>query len=211
MVSSNLKVIDITKLAETAVTLFTRYLSFAAYEIPRFLGKNTSERLEFFSTYPLAAPFVFVLVLAGFVQVFLLAVQLFKPSDGFARQAKSWWVVSYLVLLAMFCFSIKGPSSHTFYLFFPLTVVYAFSVWSRFVLSNYARRFVLLAWRFIRDAWLIFNTATVPCIWTKPGSKRPFRKRIFNYWASDASLQNTDVPSPDENGRRGTNDCETGG
>jgi hypothetical protein len=133
MVSSNLKVVDIAKLPETAVTLFTRYLSFAAYEIPRFLGKNTSERLEFFSTYPFAAPFVVVLVLAGFVQVFLPAVHLFKPSDGFARQAKSWWVVSYLVLLAMFCFSVKGPSSHTFYLFFPLSVVYAFSVWRRFV------------------------------------------------------------------------------
>ena len=136
--------------------ILARYLSFACYEIPRFLDLFDSNRLYFFKEAWWAAPFTLFLVLLGFLQVIVILIvsffSSFSSSSFFAsvfnkikknktlnveHRQKKWISLrnivygAFLFLFLSFFFSVQGPSSHTFYLFFPLVNIFAMYVWER--------------------------------------------------------------------------------
>lgn len=104
-----------------------RYFSFAGNEIAYVLGGSTQERIEVVSSQIWMAPFTIVLLVMGFLQVGIAVFFLFfkKVSDEF-KKVKLLTVLSIVLLYFSFFFSIKGPSSHTFYILFPLSIIYLF-------------------------------------------------------------------------------------
>jgi hypothetical protein len=140
---------------ENAGSLFTilfRYLSFAVCEIARYIGAHSQDRLAFLKSYPWAAPFTVIAFLTGLVQVLLLFVGWFQGKKGvLARQVapilgklgwkattlpKDWTAVkglalaTFLLIYGSFLFSIKPPASHTFYITFPIVMLYAFTLFA---------------------------------------------------------------------------------
>jgi hypothetical protein len=130
--------------------ILTRTLSFASFEVPRFLGAHTEERLAVFSAQPWLAPFALFLLAVGLAQVASLL------AFWFARRSEQpdWRAVKYLALFnvvllyASFLFSIKPPQSNHLYVTLPVPVLYAFHCWD-----------ALLA----RPRWRKFAAAVLAC------------------------------------------------
>ncbi len=118
-----------------------RYLSFASFEAPRFVGAGTEARLIFLRDHWWAAPFVVFATLCGIAQALVLLVWLFRRRDRLrangasAGQAGAFAAVRAITLAVLalvyvsFAFSVKSPSSHTFYVTLPVVMIYSFYVW----------------------------------------------------------------------------------
>jgi len=109
------------------VTVVVRFLSLASFEIPYVLGGNTAERLSVIRSYIWIAPFAAVLLVAGFLQIglFILSFFLNKEKEEWRKIKWLTFFSSQLVFLSFF-FSVKGPSSHTFYVMLPVVLLYSF-------------------------------------------------------------------------------------
>ncbi len=113
------------------ITLLSRYLSFAAYELPRFLGSGLKGLIEFISVYYLSAPFVIYTTLIGFIQpLYLVAAYFIKNPYPVFKPVRLLTLLTFILVFLSFFFSVKGPSSHTFYLVFPLVMFYSFYCWA---------------------------------------------------------------------------------
>ena len=112
------------------LTVLVRILSFASFELTRFMGSNTVERLNFASQYYWAIPFIVIVGIIGIAQVGWMIIAWFSKNEN-----ESWSAIKYLILISFlftyfsFFFSVKGPSSHTFYLLLPLAMIYSFYCW----------------------------------------------------------------------------------
>ena len=112
-----------------------RFLSFASYELPRFIGGNTAARLAFMKQNPWLIPIVVFLTLVGILQCIALLVLWFRKSHS----QDDWKAVKYLtlgtvvLLYLSFLFSLKSPLSHTFYVTFPVAMLYSLYCWSEFL------------------------------------------------------------------------------
>lgn len=113
--------------------VLVRTLSFASFEVPRFLGAHTPERLAVLREEPWLAPLALFLFAVGVAQVAALLGSWFLR--GHARP--DWRAVKYLALFnvlllyASFLFSIKPPQSNHLYVTLPVVVLYAFYCWDR--------------------------------------------------------------------------------
>jgi len=116
-------------------TVLAQYFSLASAEVPRFIGRNTEMRLQFLRSVPWAAPFTVVTLLLG------LAQPLIMLASGLRRQhvQQDWSAVkvltfsTFLLIFGSFLFSVKSPTSYTFYITLPvpmLYMLYSFSPWS---------------------------------------------------------------------------------
>ncbi len=116
-----------------APQLVGRYLSFASFELPRFLGPDTPERLAFLSRHIWVAPFAVFAGVCGVIQPLILLAGFFQ-----ARGPRDWitirrLTIAVLVLVyASFAFSIKNPASQAFYVVLPLVMIYSFYCWEPF-------------------------------------------------------------------------------
>ncbi|MBK8847415.1 MAG: hypothetical protein IPO27_13060 [Bacteroidetes bacterium] len=106
--------------------ILLRYLSFASFEIPYFLGGSTKQRLAVIEYSIWSTPFVIYLLLFGFLMVggYLLASFKFKK-DVVWFKIKLLTLLGYLLVFCSFFFSIKGPSSHTFFIMAPLVIFFS--------------------------------------------------------------------------------------
>ncbi|SFO01721.1 hypothetical protein SAMN05428949_4143 [Chitinophaga sp. YR627] len=109
-----------------AVTILTRYWSFAAFEIPYVVG-NSEEKWQLLKEQMWIAPFFLFLLLVGFAQVGIFILSYFVKTDNEEWKKMRWLnLFTYLLVFASFFFSIKGPSSHTFCMLLPLPMIYSF-------------------------------------------------------------------------------------
>src|SRR6266498_2062395 len=120
-----------------------RFLSFASFELPRFIGHNTAARLAFMWDKPWLIPFVIFLTVAGILQSVAMLVLWFKKEHS----RSEWPAIKYstlgtiLLLYLSFFFSIKSPVSHTFYLTFPVAMLYSLYCWSEFLRKSAWQKF----------------------------------------------------------------------
>lgn len=122
--------------------VIAQYLSFGSFELPRFLGASTAERLTFLARYLWAAPFIVVAVVIGVTQAGVLFAFLFVRSAGPCFRAVRVAVALLLAFLCVsFMFSVRPPASHAFYVVMPVVVIYAFYCWTTL-------------WRFAPVRWL---------------------------------------------------------
>lgn len=150
-------------------TVIMRYFSFASFESTRFLGKNTAERLGFIYEYFWAAPFIIFAAITGIAQVVWLLISLFRKSN-FAefKPLLSIIIASTLLIWLSFFFSVKGPSSHTFYIMFPLMVIYSFYCWDTLLKKRWIRRIAVafLISGFIFNACVAYNNYKTKSMYT---------------------------------------------
>lgn len=123
-----------------------RFLSFASFELPRFIGGNTGTRLAFMRAHPWLIPFVIFLTAVGILQPIALLILWFSKN----HRQKDWKAIKYftlwtIVLLYLsFLFSFRGPHSHTFYVTFPVAMLYSLYCWSKFLQRRRWQRFALV-------------------------------------------------------------------
>jgi len=124
-------------------TLLGRYLSFASFELPRFVGANTASRLDFFRDSPWLAPLAFFVGGVGLLQPFLLVILGFRKKGP----ARDWIALrrlalaTFLLLWLFFWFSVKRPAAHTYYLSLPVVFLYSLYVWEPWLKKTFWRRF----------------------------------------------------------------------
>jgi hypothetical protein len=125
--------------------LLARFLSFASFEIVRFIGADTPSRLEFLAAYPWAAPFVIVAAICGVIQVLVLFAGFFRTRHARTDwSAVKWFAVGTLLLMyASFTLSVKNPASHTIYVTLPVAMIYAFTCWAPLLQSRAVQRFTV--------------------------------------------------------------------
>lgn len=105
--------------------ILIRFLSFSAYEAIYFLG-IASDHFRDIRLSPWMSPFTAVVLVFGFVQLAFFIFSFFRK-----REQADWkyvkWISFFSVMLVFlyFEFSRKGPSSHTFYILWPLSVYYS--------------------------------------------------------------------------------------
>jgi hypothetical protein len=108
-----------------------RFLSLASFELARFVGRNTAQRVAFLRENLWLAPLAVFLGAVGVVQPAAMLVLWFRKRT--ARE--DWSAIKYLalatvvLLCALFLFSAKPPASHTFYVTFPVAALYGFYCW----------------------------------------------------------------------------------
>jgi hypothetical protein len=109
-------------------TILARFFSFASFELPRFVGSNTADRLRYFHNELWLVPFAAFLFVVGLVQPVLMLIQWFikkdKRSDWKTIKLLTLGVVFYLYV--SFWFTTKDPAAHTFYVFLPVAMLYSF-------------------------------------------------------------------------------------
>jgi hypothetical protein len=122
-----------------------RFLSFASFEIVRFIGADTPARLEFLAAYPWAAPFVVAAAVCGVIQVLVLVAGFFRTRHPRSDwPAVKWFTLGTMLLMyASFTLSVKNPASHTIYVSLPVAMIYAFTCWAPLLQSRAAQRFAV--------------------------------------------------------------------
>ena len=123
-----------------------RFLSFASFELPRFIGGNTAKRLLFMRENPWLIPFVIFLTVIGILQPIALLILWFRRKHSL----KDWKAMKYFTLATVvliyvsFLFSIKIPLSHTFYITLPIAMLYSFYCWNEFLKKKSWQKFALV-------------------------------------------------------------------
>jgi hypothetical protein len=113
------------------IHILGRFLSFASYELPRFMGWGVNEQLSFLGQFPWVIPFVVLAGILGLLQPLILLVCWFNRSNTHREWKALKWLVLWTVILiyASFLFSGRGPKSHTFYVTLPVSMIYSFYCW----------------------------------------------------------------------------------
>ena len=132
MTTANVQPIQIR--LERAPVVAARFLSFASFELARFIGPDTPERVRFFTHHWWVVPFAAFAGLCGILQVLVLAAALVRRSadDEGWRSVRLVAVATMLLVFLSFAFSVRGPASHAFYVVMPVAMIYSFHVWERF-------------------------------------------------------------------------------
>jgi lipoprotein signal peptidase len=145
-----------------------RFLSFGSFEAPRFVGAGTEARLIFLAEHWWASPFIVFATLVGMAQALVLLVWLFRRSGPAAWPAVRWFTLALLAFVYVsFAFSVKSPSSHTFYVTLPAVMIYSFYVWETLL----ARRAI----RMLAVALLISGAVTHVAI----AKDRVFKRSLY--------------------------------
>jgi hypothetical protein len=122
---------NVARVLNPAEGVPARFLSLASFELARFVGRNTAERVAFLRENLWLAPLAVFLGAVGIVQPAAMLVLWFRRKT--ARD--DWPQIKYLalataaLLCALFLFSAKLPASHTFYVTFPVAALYGFYCW----------------------------------------------------------------------------------
>ena len=109
-----------------------QFLSLATFELPRFMGPSTADRLTFLRLFPWASPAIVVAVVIGSAQVAVLLIELFMAHPN----RKGWAPVRFAtlgvlaLLIPSFVFSVRPPASHAYYVLLPVALIYACHVWA---------------------------------------------------------------------------------
>jgi len=122
--------------------ILARFLSFASYELPRFMGWGAKEQLSFLMDYPWVIPFALLVGIVGLLQPAALLVCWFKKNNRPDWKAMKRLVLyTVLLIYVSFLFADRGPKSHTFYVVLPIAMIYSFYCWERFLHRAGWRRF----------------------------------------------------------------------
>lgn len=123
-----------------------RFLSFASFELPRFIGANTAARVAFMKESPWLIPFIAFLTVTGILQCIAMLVLWFRKTHTQPdwKAMKYFTLASVLLLYVSFLFSMKSPVSHTFYVMFPIAMLYSLYCWSEFLRKKSWQRFAVV-------------------------------------------------------------------
>jgi hypothetical protein len=118
------------------VTTAARVLSFVSFEVNRFIGMSTAERLLVLWRHPVVALAAIPVSIAAVVQPLWMAVSAFRPAGSAALTTREWTRIRVLMLgtvvliTGSYYFSVRGPQAHSFFVVFPISALFAFTCWN---------------------------------------------------------------------------------
>jgi hypothetical protein len=135
--------------------ILLQYLAMACFEMPRFIGRHTADRIQFLTQHWSLWP-GFFLWYFGFLQALVLLGSCFEVKDSRPdRRIIRWLAISaFALVFAALLFTAKTPDINTFYEMQPVILIYSFYVWERFWSILWTRR---LGWFFVASVW-VFQT-----------------------------------------------------
>lgn len=125
-----------------------RFLSFASFELSRFLGQTLEARLDFLRHNPWLAPLVLGLGLVGFVQPVLMLIVLLRPRllrlEGDPCRSIRSLVVATLILLGMvFLVTTRAPIARDYYILCPVALLTGYLSFGGLMQTPRARRWAV--------------------------------------------------------------------
>ena len=113
-------------------SILARFFSLPSFELLRFIGLNTVERVQFLKNAWITIPGVF-LIAVGFLQpLVLLVAGWFKDSrHPEALGLQRWTLAAFLTVWVSFWFTSKPPAAHIYYILLPLIALYSFYIGGR--------------------------------------------------------------------------------
>jgi hypothetical protein len=156
---------NITELPRT----LAEFLSLACFQLPRFIGGHTDERLRFLTENWLIAPGIFLWAF-GILQAVILLLYFFDSKNPRPdwKPIRLFASLSLLLVCTSFLFTLKKPYVNNFCEFLPLVMLYSLYVWERWWVLPKART---LLWLFLACA-LVFQAAY-------PFTQLPHRKSFY--------------------------------
>jgi hypothetical protein len=113
-------------------TILARFFSLACAEVPRFIGRNTAQRMLFIKEELWTAPFTVVMLVLGIAQptvMLLSGLRRTHPQKDW-RAVKILSFATFLLIYGSFLFAVKLPASYTFYITLPVAMLYMFYTFS---------------------------------------------------------------------------------
>lgn len=131
------------------LTIIIRFMSFGAYEVPRFLLERGEDRLAYLFTHPWLYPFAVILCVTGFIQPFLMLYGAFaRKVPPFVRLLIG---LTLIELCVMFMFSTRPPTARNYIILFPVAAFAALQ----------GMHFLLVNARRLRVAKILISLAVV--------------------------------------------------
>jgi hypothetical protein len=121
---------------ESPFAILARFLSFASFEVARFIAPDTDGRIAFLEQRPWLAPVVLLLAVVGILQpVAMVLISVF----GRQTNTPGWPAMRGLCLATLgllyvaFALSPKRPHAHNFYVVFPVAMIFSFYCWNEYL------------------------------------------------------------------------------
>jgi hypothetical protein len=129
-----------------------RYFYLACFELPRFLGQHTQQRLDFLNQSPwLWPPTVFLLLMSG-VQFVIFMVVGWKFWKSGKRTPVYLAFGTLLLVWVSFWFTYKEPLAHIYYVLLPVILLYSIQAYEWFAKAKLWRRLGFLC--LVASVWL---------------------------------------------------------
>lgn len=142
-----------------------KFLSFASYELPRFIGANHRVRMAWLTSNRGVAPFAFLSVGVGLLQPVAFLILWFRRRESVPgwTGVKALAAATILLTWFVFLFTVREPWALTFYLVFPMAFLYSLFCYAHFLKGPWALAFAALvlvsglvtqtalAWRNLED------------------------------------------------------------
>jgi len=163
-----------------------RFWAIASFEMPRFIGEHTHERVQYLVSSPLIVIPGFLLWSAGYAQVLGFTVYGALKTDWKPVQMLGW--ASFAVLYVCFLFSPDMGASFRILLFFPVIFLYSFYVYQDLAVKPWGRA---LGWVFLvsvvvfQVGYTVRNIQTGPSVYIKDREKivRALEKKDYRLLA----------------------------
>jgi hypothetical protein len=139
------------------LAVIAKVLSFASYELPRFIGPHNPERVAWLLSDLRLTPFALLAVGVGFLQPLLMVVMGFRKGESDPAWSRMRWLMAATLLLTgvAFLFTSREPWALTFYVTFPVAFLYSLHCYGFFMKGERWLAFAAL----ILVAGFVTNTA----------------------------------------------------
>jgi hypothetical protein len=143
--------------ARDLVSIFLKGLSFATYEMPRFIGPSNRERLAWLLSDFRVTPFAALALAVGLLQPIVMLLLWFRRQEGAPGWRRVKWLMMATLLLTWgaFLFTVRDPWALTFYLVFPVAFLYSLYCYAVFLKGERWLAFAAL----VLVSGLVANTA----------------------------------------------------
>ncbi len=124
------------------LTVAAQFLSFASFEVNRFLGLSSARRLILLAQHPWLAPLTLVVGLVGVVQPLVMVWLGFRGRSSHPdwQSLRTLTAATPLLVYLSYFLAVKEPWAHAFYVVCPVALVYAFYCWSLLLTHRWGRR-----------------------------------------------------------------------
>ena len=131
------------------LTIIARFISFGAYEVPRFLTDREEDRLMYLFSHPWLIPFAVILAVTGVIQPIIILYGIFvKKVPPLVRLLIGLTLVELCVI---FMFSTRPPTARNYIILFPVAALAAL----------HGMNFLLVGARHMRVAKILISLAVV--------------------------------------------------
>jgi hypothetical protein len=128
-----------------------KFLSFASFEMPRFIGSSFAERSNYlFRNWELLLPGTFLWIVGLLQPVAMIYLAVVKKDTRNGWDVIRWTTLGCVLMVwASFWFAVKSVGSNAIYITFPVAFIFSFYCWN--FLANSSR------WRLFAKIFLVLG------------------------------------------------------